>query len=86
MGEFDYLSYVLGGSSPNSQVQVKFVEDTDHSFANRTGRATVARDIKQWLMQIAPTGEMGEDVLPFADRSAANQNERKQLQFNCLHA
>jgi pimeloyl-ACP methyl ester carboxylesterase len=85
-GEFDYLSYVLGVAGPNSQVQVKFVEDTDHSFANRTGRTTVARDIKQWLLQNAPTGELGEAVLPFAGSSAANHDELKQLQLNCLHS
>jgi alpha-beta hydrolase superfamily lysophospholipase len=84
-GEFDYLSYVLRVAGPNSQVQVKFVEDTDHSFANRTGRAIVARDTKQWLLQIAPPGEMEEVVLPSPHGSAETHEELKQLQLNCLH-
>jgi len=84
-GEFDYLSYVLGVAGANSQVQVKFVEDTDHSFANRTGRAVVARDTKQWLLQIAPPGEMEEVVLPSPHGSAGTHEELKQLQLNCLH-
>ncbi len=39
VGEFDYLKYVLGLAGRNSKVVVELIEGTDHSFANRLGRA-----------------------------------------------
>ncbi len=48
-GEFDYLKYVLGTAGRKSRVTVEFIEGTDHSFANRVGRARVRERVASWL-------------------------------------
>ena len=49
VGEFDYLKYVLGLAGRKSQVVVQFIAGTDHSFANRVGRAAVRERMESWL-------------------------------------
>jgi alpha-beta hydrolase superfamily lysophospholipase len=48
-GEFDYLKYVLDTAGRKSRVTVEFIEGTDHSFANRLGRARVRERVASWL-------------------------------------
>jgi len=54
VGEFDYLQYALKTAGPQSQVIVKFAEGTDHSFANRLGRAAVRQEMGSWLEAFFP--------------------------------
>ena len=53
-GEFDYLGYAMKTAGPRSQVTVKIADGTDHSFANRLGRAAVRREMKLWLDAFFP--------------------------------
>jgi len=48
-GEFDYLKYVLRLAGRKSRVAVQFIAGTDHSFANRAGRAAVHEHLEKWL-------------------------------------
>ena len=41
VGEFDYLDYVTKLAGRRSGVVFRFIADTDHTFANRRGRAAV---------------------------------------------
>ena len=54
MGEFDYLKYVLKLAGRKSQVVVQSIEGTDHSFANRLGRAAVRQHAERWLSACFP--------------------------------
>jgi hypothetical protein len=49
LGEFDYLKYIQKSSGPGNQIVVKFVEGTNHSFADRLGRSSVRQLTGQWL-------------------------------------
>lgn len=49
MGEFDYLGYLQGFSSRASRIAIKFIEGTDHSFADGVGRAAIQQYTEQWL-------------------------------------
>jgi pimeloyl-ACP methyl ester carboxylesterase len=60
VGEFDYLNYILETAGPRSRVQVKVVEDTGHSFANRVGRAAVRETTENWLRVCFPLEKHGE--------------------------
>jgi pimeloyl-ACP methyl ester carboxylesterase len=48
-GEFDYLQHVLKLAGRRSQVTVKFVDGTDHSFANKAGRSALLQHTENWL-------------------------------------
>lgn len=49
VGEFDYIEHVTKLAGRKSRVAVEFVEDADHSFANRLGRDAVQRHIADWM-------------------------------------
>jgi pimeloyl-ACP methyl ester carboxylesterase len=57
VGEFDYIAHILGLAGRKSQVVIQLIEGTDHSFANRLGRAVVRRHAEQWLNQHFPLAE-----------------------------
>jgi pimeloyl-ACP methyl ester carboxylesterase len=48
-GDFDYLDYILKMVRDRNQVTVTLTEGTDHSFANRSGRIAVQRQMESWL-------------------------------------
>jgi pimeloyl-ACP methyl ester carboxylesterase len=50
LGDFDYIQHVLKLAGRKSRVIVKTVETADHSFANRTGREAVRKEIECWLL------------------------------------
>lgn len=54
-GEFDYLAYALKTAGPQGRVSIRFAEGTDHSFANRLGRAAVRREMAIWLDSYFPS-------------------------------
>jgi pimeloyl-ACP methyl ester carboxylesterase len=54
VGEFDYISYLQAHSGRASRVTIQFVEGTNHSFADRAGRAAVRRHTEQWLNACFP--------------------------------
>jgi len=49
VGEFDYLQYIMDVADRKSEVVLQLIENTDHSFANRAGRAAVRDHVERWL-------------------------------------
>lgn len=49
VGEFDYLKHIMDVADQKSEVVLKLIEGTDHSFATRVGRATVRQHVEHWL-------------------------------------
>ena len=47
--DFDYIEYVLKLAGPRNEVRVQSIAGTDHSFANRMGRAAVSEHVERWL-------------------------------------
>jgi pimeloyl-ACP methyl ester carboxylesterase len=54
LGEFDYLTYVAGLGGSRRRVDIKVIEGTTHSFADRTGRTAVLRNTESWLGEYFP--------------------------------
>jgi len=83
VGEFDYLKYVLGLAGRNSKVVVELIEGTDHSFANRLGRAAVGQHIERWLTSYFP---LQEEVAVTGLRSKTdNSKNYDEYHMDCLH-
>jgi hypothetical protein len=83
VGEFDYLKYVLGLAGRNSKVVVELIEGTDHSFANRLGRAAVRRHIEGWLTSYFP---LQEEVAVTVLRSKTDSSKHyDECHLDCLH-
>jgi pimeloyl-ACP methyl ester carboxylesterase len=59
-GAFDYLGHIASVATHSEQLKVKTIEDTDHSFANRSGRAAVRSYAEAWLGQHFPLANTGE--------------------------
>jgi pimeloyl-ACP methyl ester carboxylesterase len=53
-GAFDYLAHLTSLAMHSEQLTIKTIEDTDHSFANRSGRAAVRSYAEMWLGQHFP--------------------------------
>jgi len=51
---FDYLGYIASFAVRSNQITVKVIEGTDHSFANRAGRAAVRQYTEAWLSEYFP--------------------------------
>ena len=51
---FDYLRYIASFAVRSNQITVKVIEGTDHSFANRAGRAAVRQYAEAWLDEYFP--------------------------------
>jgi alpha-beta hydrolase superfamily lysophospholipase len=62
VGEFDYFSYIAELAGRRSEVAFEFVEGTNHSFANRLGRAAVKQTTERWLKTWFPVTARGEAV------------------------
>jgi pimeloyl-ACP methyl ester carboxylesterase len=73
-GEFDYLEYILGLARGKTDVTVQLIEGTDHSFANRVGRAALRQHMQHWLSACFPISGI-EDFAPSAYDSTAIENE-----------
>jgi pimeloyl-ACP methyl ester carboxylesterase len=71
---FDYLAYVASLAVRGDQLTIKTIDDTDHSFANRTGRANVMHATTVWLRECFSESA----VLPRARQKQDNQ-ERHPL-------
>jgi pimeloyl-ACP methyl ester carboxylesterase len=53
-GAFDYLAHMASLAKRSGQLTIETVQDTDHSFANRSGRAAVRSCAEAWLGQHFP--------------------------------
>jgi pimeloyl-ACP methyl ester carboxylesterase len=58
--EFDYLKYILQHAGNNSQVVVKVVQGTGHTFSNRVGQIGVREFTESWLKLCFPLSEFGD--------------------------
>lgn len=85
-GEFDYLSYVLGAAGTNSQVQVKLVEETDHSFANLAGRTAVGRETRRWLAQHVPLTKQEDAIVSSPAFTTAVDDDYNYSHYDCLQS
>ncbi len=62
IGEFDYLGYLQSKSTRGSRILVRLIEGTNHSFADRQGRAAVRQNIEQWLSSTFPKTSVERDA------------------------
>lgn len=79
IGEFDYLTYVQTLAGRRNKVTVQLIQDTDHSFANRAGRAAVRQSIEDWLSLHFPLASQNETV---TDALLAVMSENKIIREN----
>jgi alpha-beta hydrolase superfamily lysophospholipase len=79
VGQFDYIDHVVELAGRKSRVAVEFVEEADHSFANREGREAVQRHIENWLVSYFPL-EGFNKIARGVSRSRAvdNQNDSRK--------
>jgi pimeloyl-ACP methyl ester carboxylesterase len=63
LGEFDYLNYVQARSGRASRIVVKYIEGTNHSFADRLGRIAVRQHTERWLRSCFPLMERQASAL-----------------------
>jgi pimeloyl-ACP methyl ester carboxylesterase len=75
MGEFDYLKHVLKLAGRKSQVVVKTIEGTDHSFANRVGRAAVRQHSERWLYACFPLRQYEASAVNTLSSEASDSND-----------
>jgi len=62
LGEFDFLRYALNLAGPRGRVELRVAEGTDHSFANRLGRAQVKQLSADWLKTYFPRAAASDFV------------------------
>jgi pimeloyl-ACP methyl ester carboxylesterase len=77
IGDFDYLSYIFELAGPQNEVVVEVIDDTGHSFANRTGRLAVRQTIERWIKIYFPlkmSKEVGWDVVSSELHNEATSN------------
>lgn len=73
-GEFDYLQHVLKMAGRRGQVTVKFVDGTDHSFANKAGRSAIRQHTENWLKSRFPmAGQIDRLTDPLPRENSANE-------------
>jgi acyl carrier protein len=61
-GEFDYLNHVLKLAGQKKNVAVRSVDDANHTFSNRAGRAAVRQHVESWLETNFPLADVEEAV------------------------
>jgi pimeloyl-ACP methyl ester carboxylesterase len=53
-GSFDYLEHIASFGGHRSQLSIKTIEGTNHSFADRVGRAAIREHAESWLTKYFP--------------------------------
>ncbi len=59
-GRFDYVAHVLKLAGSRSRVEVRNIEEANHSFSNPPGKAAVPAHSAQWMSALFPV----QDVKP----------------------
>jgi pimeloyl-ACP methyl ester carboxylesterase len=67
LGEFDYLSHVIGLGGGRSRVDLRVIESAGHSFADRAGRVAVREFTETWLDEYFPVASTETPPLPVPD-------------------
>ena len=84
VGEFDYLEYILGLARGKTDVVVQLIEGTDHSFANRVGRAALRQHVQHWLSACFPIRGMEDSALTAYDSAAVESGIVYENHSPCL--
>ncbi len=69
-GAFDYLAYISSLATCSGQLTAKTVEDTDHSFANQSGRTAIRSCAESWLDQGFSLAKTGDPALQAKGRQS----------------
>jgi pimeloyl-ACP methyl ester carboxylesterase len=72
-GTFDYLEHITSFAGQRSRLSLHMIEGTNHSFADRLGRAAILEHAKFWLRKHFP-GE-AEETAVLAGTSAADVSD-----------
>lgn len=83
-GEFDYLQHILTVAGRRSRVTVQLIDGTDHSFANRIGRAAVRQHAEHWLCENFPIVRREDSERADALAEARDQSVARENQAVCL--
>jgi pimeloyl-ACP methyl ester carboxylesterase len=83
VGVFDYLKYVIDLAGRKGKVKIELIEDTDHSFANFTGREAVRQHIENWLATYFPLPDMEGTAKSFLPPSVSPSSVQESQ--NHLH-
>jgi pimeloyl-ACP methyl ester carboxylesterase len=81
LGEFNYIDHVVNLAGRKKSIAVEFVENADHSFANRKGREAVEQHIAGWLAANFPLADFkfSPTHVPL-QRAAASQDHSEKSQ------
>jgi pimeloyl-ACP methyl ester carboxylesterase len=86
-GQFDYFKYVLGLGGRESRVRLQFVEDSDHCFADQTGRRAVRQVVVQWLGAMFPQSQpIHSAALAACTVTELEDADAMELKNRCLPA
>jgi pimeloyl-ACP methyl ester carboxylesterase len=83
VGEFDYLKHILELADRRSEVVVQFVDGTDHSFANSTGRVAVRQLGEHMLRTHFPISHCDESNLNAPQSLAKESDIRRDNKVPC---
>jgi pimeloyl-ACP methyl ester carboxylesterase len=73
-GAFDYLAHISSLATRSGQLTIETVEETDHSFANRSGRAAVRSSVEAWLGQQFPLAKTSDLFVQNLGREVAGMD------------
>jgi alpha-beta hydrolase superfamily lysophospholipase len=82
LGEVDYLKHILESAVHNGRVAIELVGGTDHSFANRQGKAGVRQQTEDWLRDHFPL-DTEEKAHPVTS-STQDETEKRSDGEGCL--
>lgn len=63
VGQFDYIEYLQKASSRSSRFSVRFIEGTNHSFADHVGRSGILQESENWLNTYFPVATFKERAI-----------------------
>jgi pimeloyl-ACP methyl ester carboxylesterase len=72
VGKFDYLQHILKLAGRRNLVDVRTVENANHSFSNPLGRAAVCQHVEEWMPVFFPFEDQGQAAEDFGGPAASN--------------
>ena len=79
-GMFDYLEHITSFAGHSSRLSLRTIEGTNHSFADRVGRAAIREHAEAWLHkhfpgEVAATAILNSSVIATATEAHVSQGE-----------
>ena len=79
-GMFDYLEHITSFAGHRSRLSLHTIEGTDHSFADRVGRAAIREHAEAWLHkhfpgEVAATALLNSSVIAATTAAHVSQGE-----------